>query len=118
MIHKDDFKKIGGYNLNIKNYGFEDCEITMRLKNKGVRQLTTPNRMRLKCIGHSDKLRVIHEEQEIFKNGKNRKPWLSNHYNKQLDFSKETDKNEYHIEIYRFDSESDILKIDTSCLPN
>ncbi len=62
LVQRDDFRKLGGYNLKIRNYGFEDTEFTLRLRKLGVRQLCAPSHLCIDIIDHEDKLRVVNEE--------------------------------------------------------
>ena len=62
LVHRQDFRKLGGYNLKIVNYGFEDTEFTMRLRKLGVKQLCTPSHLCIDIIDHGDALRVANEK--------------------------------------------------------
>ncbi|WP_010177714.1 glycosyltransferase family A protein [Aquimarina agarilytica] len=104
MIHHKDFKKIGGYNLNIENYGFEDSEITLRLKKLGVKQLLTPNNLHLAFIDHDDKLRVANEKPMSQYPNLHYSKYESQYHNRNLAFKLFPNQNNYEtLKLYKID---------------
>ncbi|MGY3792655.1 galactosyltransferase-related protein [uncultured Aquimarina sp.] len=82
-IHRRDFKHIGGYNLKIENYGFEDVEITIRLRKKGVNQLLVPAFLCQDAIDHKDEIRTENEKNtKIFNDNCDE----SDHRNRRIEF--------------------------------
>lgn len=100
-INRKDFKEIGGYNLKIKNYGFEDTEITLRLRKRGVKQVLIPSHLVQKVINHDDELRFANEKlafDEISKFESDRK-------NREIDIEPFPNKNrKIDIELFEINS--------------
>jgi len=88
MISKTDFKKIGGYNLKIENYGFEDSEITLRLRKLGIQQLVTPHNLKLDFIEHSNKLRIENEKPNFENSDQIFNIYKSDYDNRKSDLEK------------------------------
>ncbi len=112
MIYHKDFKKIGGYNLNIENYGFEDSEITLRLKKIGIKQIVTPNNLHLAFIDHDDKLRVANEKpMEQYPNIHYSK-YESQYHNRNLPFKVFPNQNKFEtIKLYKIDYKKNKIAI-------
>lgn len=86
-IHRNDFEKLGGYNLKIENYGFEDTEITLRLRKLGVHQVSIPSHLCQGAIAHPDELRHINEKETSDNEANsNQKIAVSDHNNRKLGF--------------------------------
>ncbi len=62
MVHRDDFKTLGGYNLKISNYGYEDTEFSLRLRKLGIRKINTPPHLCQDTIDHGDHERIANEK--------------------------------------------------------
>lgn len=65
-FRKDHFEKIGGYDEQIEQYGFEDIDLRNRLKMSGLEVQVFSNTEFSKAIIHSEKERV--ENEAIYKN--------------------------------------------------
>jgi hypothetical protein len=58
---KENLSKIGGYNENFRGYGWEDCDLYLRLANIGVNRL---------YLNHND-MSIFHIPHQDFKRGEN-----------------------------------------------
>lgn len=77
---KNDFEKVGGYDEEIINYGFEDNDIKNRLKNSGLTPEYFSQSKFIKVIEHKDIERIKNES--LFRNlnrlfVKKMSPWKS-----------------------------------------
>jgi len=68
-MSQEAFLKVGGYDENMSNYGFEDFDLIGRLEMSGIEKILIKNNGFLEAIKHSEKNR-IHEEFP-YKNLKN-----------------------------------------------
>ncbi|WP_025742948.1 glycosyltransferase family 2 protein [Aquimarina pacifica] len=116
-VHRDDFREIGGYNLKMENYGFEDIEITVRLRKIGVEQHLVPSHLCLNVIDHEDEMRIENEKQKTEENvGKfvidsdhdNRKDPIVVNPNKDLN---------PHLELFKFNSKNQKTLIEDDTYP-
>lgn len=58
LLKREDFLRLGGYNLSFSTYGFEDGELAARLKLLGRTQFLAPAHTCMKVINHDDTLRI------------------------------------------------------------
>ncbi len=116
-VHRDDFRKIGGYNLIMENYGFEDIEITVRLRKIGVEQHLVPSHLCLNVIDHEDEMRIENEKENTEENigqfvvdsdHDNRKYKIVVNPNKDLT---------PHLELYKINLENQKTNIEDDTYP-
>jgi len=115
LVHRDDFRRIGGYNLKIENYGYEDTEITLRLRKMRIRQLYVPSHLCLDVIEHEDRLRLMNEKPRT-KMKFDHMTEDSDYENKKIDFELFPNKDmNSELELFRIDHKKHKIKIyDTS----
>ncbi len=111
VVHRDDFKKLGGYNLKISNYGYEDAEFTLRLRKLGIKQINVPSHICLDAIDHGDHDRMANEkprEKVRFDNALED----SDYENKMIDFELYPNLNEIvDIELFKINHKKQRIKI-------
>lgn len=113
MIKSSDFKKIGGYHLGIENYGFEDTEITLRLRKIGLNQHLAPFHLCNDSIGHSDSLRFLNQKRTSEANDKDVSS--SDYQNRKFKIQFNPNKgNNSKIVLFRLDEKKIKTKIDVS----
>ena len=89
LLSNEDFKALGGYNLNISGYGFEDNELIIRLKLLGRKLITASKHMCGGNITHTDEERMnIKGELEAKK-----ALMVSEHSNRRLPIQLHPNKN-------------------------
>jgi len=58
FIHKNNFIEVGGYNENLKGYGWDDCDLYQRLEKKGLsRKILNYDKITIYHNPHEDKTR-------------------------------------------------------------
>ncbi len=111
-INNKDFRKIGGYNLKMENWGFEDVEITLRLRKLGIEQILIPSHLCRTTIEHGDGIRIENEKthtETLFNNHL----MDSSYRNRNLVFElypNSSVKNE--LELFRINFKKEKIKID------
>lgn len=108
MIKAMDFKKIGGYNLKIKKYGFEDTEITLRLRKLGLNQCLAPYHLCNDSIEHSNSLRFLNEKPTTQIEDVSSSDHLNRRFKTKLNPNKE---NKTRIILFRLDEKRIKTKI-------
>ncbi len=112
MVNREDFKKIGGYNLKIENYGYEDTEFTLRLRKMGVKQLKAPGHLCSDVIEHDDALRTVNEKKRIDTESEGYSHDESDHQNKKINFELYPNKNKViNIELFKLNHNKKKIKI-------
>lgn len=65
VIEKKHFETLGGYDENMRDYGFEDSDFNERLELMGLQPIAIPNKY-LNAVNHGDKTRI--ENEFFYKN--------------------------------------------------
>ncbi|SHJ38527.1 DUF6734 family protein [Aquimarina spongiae] len=112
MVHREDFKKIGGYNLKIETYGYEDTEFTLRLRKMGVRQLAAPGHLCSDVIEHDDALRTVNERKHADTEAEEYSHDESDHQNKKINFELYPNKDKViNIELFKVNHNKTKIKV-------
>ncbi len=112
MINRNDFRKIGGYNLKISNYGYEDTELSLRLRKMGITQLQAPAHLFSDVIEHDDELRIANEKRDA-KNSSGIHPIAESDFqNKKINFELYPNKDKtINLELFKLNHNKKKTKV-------